>query len=659
MSLRIFYLILLLAYSGQFLLAQSTGKLSGKVRDKITKEELIDAIVKVEKNNSLIGGTKADYDGNYTIDSLEPGKYKVIASYAGRTIEINDVYISADRTQILNIEIDASSKLEYTEIIEYKKPLLEIDNTKQGAVITSDEMMKMGSRALAITANSTMTSHSKKGNKYRAPHHQESYPTEKRERNNETYSKSGEQEFQRVSKQPLSTFSVDVDNASYTNVRRMLNAGSLPPEDAVRIEEFINYFSYQYPPPTQAHPFSFSTNLAPCPWNSKRLLFRIAMKAKDIPLADLPPMNLVFLVDVSGSMESHNKLPLLIKSLRSLTDKLRPQDKVAVVVYAGNAGLVLPTTLGQDKAKILEALNKLQAGGSTAGGAGIELAYKTASESFIKEGINRVILATDGDFNIGDSSDEQMKELIEEKRKSGISLTVLGFGMGNLKDSKMEILANYGNGNYFYIDTYEEAMRVLVDRIDGTLYTIAEDVKLQIEFNPAQVKHYRLIGYDNRRLEKEDFNNDKKDAGDIGAGHTVTAIYEIIPASSKEEPAGTVDPLKYSKEPELTKTVSAYSNEWLTVKFRYKTPGEANSKLITLPVTATQSPDKMEDDFKFSAAVTAFGLVLKDSEYKGNCNYLLVEKLASESLSYDPGGYRAEFIRLVKMAASLKKDTRD
>jgi Ca-activated chloride channel homolog len=475
--------------------------------------------------------------------------------------------------------------------------------------------------------------------------------------NNESYDQSAEQKFQRVSENPLSTFSIDVDNASYTNTRRMLQAGSLPPKEAVRIEEFINYFNYRYPQPTNGHPFSFTTDLAPCPWNPQRLLLRVGMQGKKVSFASMPPMNLVFLIDVSGSMNPENRLPLLKRAMRSLTDKLRPQDQVSIVVYAGAAGLVLPCTPGHDKIKITEALDRLQAGGSTAGGQGLELAYKTAIEYFKKDGINRIILASDGDFNVGRNSDEEMKKLIEEKRKSGVTLTVLGVGMGNLKDSKMETIANNGNGNYFYIDSYEEAMRVLVDRIDGTLYNIAADVKMQLEFNPAKVKHYRLIGYDNRRLNKEDFNNDKKDAGELGAGHTVTALYEIIPATSNEEPEGSVDPLKYGNKPEALPSGAVNSQEWLTVKFRYKMPGQETSKLITQAVTASSKSDKMGEDFKFCASVAALGMILKDSEYKGNANFAMVEKMASESIAYDPGGYRAEFVRLVKMAESLKQET--
>lgn len=468
----------------------------------------------------------------------------------------------------------------------------------------------------------------------------------------EQYGEFAEQKFLRTTEQPLSTFSIDVDNASYTNVRRMLQGGMLPPPDAVRIEEMINYFPYRYEAASDVHPFSIQTDMAPCPWNEKRLLMRIGMKGKEIPFERMPPMNLVFLIDVSGSMNPENRLPLLKRSLNNLTDKLRPQDQVSIVVYSGAAGLVLPCTPGTDKTKIREALEKLRAGGSTAGGQGLELAYKTANEHFIAKGINRVILASDGDFNVGRTSDSDMQKLIEEKRNTGVTLTVLGFGMGNLKDSKMEILANHGNGNYFYIDTYEEAMRVLVDRIDGTLYSIAGDVKLQLEFNPARVKHYRLIGYDNRRLNKEDFNNDQKDAGDMGAGHTVTALYEIVPADSEEEPEGNVDPLKYGKKVELLPKEALLSPEWVTVKLRYKRPGEQKSQLLS-KVYTYKGKTEMDSEFAFSAAVAAYGLLLKESAYKGNAHWGMVKQLANKGLAYDPGGYRAEFIRLAAMAESL------
>jgi Ca-activated chloride channel family protein len=468
----------------------------------------------------------------------------------------------------------------------------------------------------------------------------------------EQYGEYAEQVFMRSTEQPLSTFSIDVDNASYTNVRRMLQSGNLPPADAVRIEEMLNYFNYRYPSPTDIHPFSIQTDMAPCPWNTQRVLMRIAMKGKEIPFERLPPMNLVFLIDVSGSMNPENRLPLLKRSMYALTEKLRPQDQVSIVVYSGAAGLVLPCTPGTEKSKIREALEKLNAGGSTAGGQGLELAYKTASEHFMPKGINRVILASDGDFNVGRSTDEEMQKLIEEKRNGGVTLTVLGMGMGNLKDSKMEILADHGNGNYFYIDSYEEAIRVLVDRIDGTLHAIAGDVKLQLEFNPAHVKHYRLIGYDNRRLKNEDFNNDTKDAGDLGAGHTITAMYEIVPTGSTEEPEGSVDPLKYGKKAEVLPIEAMLNPEWVTVKLRYKRPGENKSQLLSKAYTY-KGKGEMDGEFSFCAGVAAYGLLLKESPYRGQATWGMVKQLANKGLSYDPGGYRAEFIRLASMAESL------
>lgn len=386
--------------------------------------------------------------------------------------------------------------------------------------------------------------------------------------NTESYNVVKENDFLAAKENPLSTFSIDVDAASYANSRRYLENGALPPTDAVRIEEFINYFDYSYPQPQGEHPFSFHTEIAACPWNSKHQLVHIGMQGKRIPFEQIAPMNLVFLIDVSGSMGDANKLPLLKKSFSLLTSKLRIEDRVAIVVYAGAAGCVLPSTPGNEKATIVAALDRLEAGGSTAGGEGIKLAYAIAKENFLENGLNRVIIATDGDFNIGASSDAEMTRLIEARRDDGIFLTSLGFGMGNYKDSKMESIADNGNGNYFYIDNIDEARKVLVTQLDGTLYTIAKDVKLQIEFNSAKVKAYRLVGYENRMLKKEDFNNDKKDAGELGAGHTVTALYEIIPTGF-EETTYAVDPLRYST-PTLVKAKS--TDELMTLKFRYKNP---------------------------------------------------------------------------------------
>ncbi len=395
----------------------------------------------------------------------------------------------------------------------------------------------------------------------------------------ESYQATVENKFQNPLRDPLSTFSVDVDAASYSNIRRYINNGQLPPKYAVRIEEMLNYFDYNLPAPVNKEPIAIHTELSAAPWNPQHRLLRIGLKARVVATEKLPASNLVFLIDVSGSMSDANKLPLVQSSLKMLVDQLRPQDKVAIVVYAGAAGLVLPPTPGNQKTTIKDAIDRLQAGGSTAGGEGIKLAYRMAKENFLKEGNNRVILATDGDFNVGASSDQDMEQLIEQERKSGVFLSVLGYGMGNYKDSKMETLADKGNGNYAYIDNATEARKTLVSEFGGTLFTVAKDVKLQLEFNPAKVAAYRLIGYENRLLNQEDFNNDLKDAGDMGAGHRVTALYEIIPIGVKDNYTNSVDPLKYQKPQPSSSTVKTSSDEMLTIKFRYKEPAGLVSKL--------------------------------------------------------------------------------
>lgn len=464
--------------------------------------------------------------------------------------------------------------------------------------------------------------------------------------NTEEYDAINENIFHGALRNPLSTFSIDVDAASYSNVRRFINNGQRPPQDAVRIEELVNYFSYDYAQPKGEDPFAVHTEISLAPWNSKHKLVSIGLKGKKIPTDNLPASNLVFLIDVSGSMSDVNKLPLLKSSLKMLVEELRPQDHVAIVVYAGAAGLVLEPTSGANKKKIIEALDRLEAGGSTAGGAGINLAYAVAKEHFKAEGNNRIILATDGDFNVGSSSNASMEELIEEKRKEGVFLTVLGYGMGNYKDSKMEILADKGNGNYAYIDNITEARKVLVNEFGGTLFTIAKDVKLQIEFNPAKVKAYRLIGYENRMLKSEDFNNDKKDAGELGSGHTVTALYEIIPVGVESE-FYKIDELKYQTtkvEPKATQ-----SNELMTIKLRYKKPNSDVSKLIVHPLIDTnKSLDDTSDNFRWSASVAAFGMLLRESEYVGSFTYDDVVDMAQTARGKDAEGYRIEFINMVK-----------
>jgi len=475
--------------------------------------------------------------------------------------------------------------------------------------------------------------------------------------NTENYAHITENVFKKAGDAPLSTFSIDVDAASYSNMRRFINTGNLPPKDAVRIEEMINYFDYNYEQPKGNDPVNIVTEIGTAPWNPQHRLVHIGLQAKTIPNQHLPASNLVFLIDVSGSMEDSNKLPLLVSSLRLLTDNLREQDKVAIVVYAGNSGLVLPSTSGENKQAIKDALNKLSAGGSTAGGAGIKLAYKVAADNFIKGGNNRIILATDGDFNVGASSDADMQTLIEEKRKSGVFLTVLGFGMGNYKDSKMEVLANKGNGNYAYIDNINEARKVLINEFGGTLFTVAKDVKLQIEFNPKKVQAYRLIGYENRLLNNEDFNDDQKDAGEMGAGHTVTALYEIIPVGVESTFIKKTDDLKYQK----SSSSSNYANEMLTVKLRYKNPDGNKSKLLQQSVL-DQYQDKLSktsDNFRFSASVAMLGMLLRQSEFIQGSSFEQTIALAEGAKGVDKEGYRAEYIKLAKSAQLMAKDLRN
>ncbi len=466
--------------------------------------------------------------------------------------------------------------------------------------------------------------------------------------NTEGYSTINENNYKNAVESPVSTFSIDVDAASYSNVRRFLTNGEKPPIDAVRIEEMINYFNYNYEQPNGEHPFAIHHEIAKCPWNKENLLLHIGLQGKKIETENLPASNLVFLLDVSGSMNSQNKLPLLKKAFKLLVNQLRPEDKVAIVVYAGSSGLVLPSTNGTEKEEILNALNKLNAGGSTAGAAGLKLAYKTARENFIDGGNNRIILATDGDFNIGISSNAEMERLIEKERNNGVFISVLGFGMGNYKDDKMEIIADKGNGNYSYIDNILEAKKVLVNEFGGTLHTIAKDVKIQIEFNPAIVEEYRLIGYENRMLNKEDFDDDQKDAGELGSGHNATALYEIKLEKRKKKDQN----LKYQDTKLNAKALS--KNEIASVKFRYKNPKGRKSILITeeIPMDVS-SAQTISENFQFSAAVAGFGLLLRQSKHKGNCNYKMLIDLAQNSKGQDMEGYRSEFIRLMKLAKHL------
>lgn len=571
-------------------------------------------------------GTVTDVQGNYSLTVPNPGGTLIFSfiGYITQEVKINssnriDVKLNLDHSKLSEVIVTGAGRSKLfgsRSDREYKKSIAQVYNASPSAV-------------------------------------QDEYYFSPTPYNTEEYDGITENIFHGALQNPLSTFSIDVDAASYSNIRRFIQLGQKPPKDAVRIEEMVNYFDYDYKQPTGEDPFSIYTEISTAPWNKKHKLVHIGLQGKNIPKENLPPSNLVFLIDVSGSMSDENKLPLLKASFKLLVEQLREQDRVAIVVYAGAAGVVLPSTSGAEKKKIIESLENLQAGGSTAGGEGIKLAYKIAKENFKKEGNNRVILATDGDFNVGESSNAAMERLVEEKRNDGIFLTTLGFGMGNYKDSKMEILADKGNGNYMYIDSILEAQKALVNEFGGTLFTIAKDVKLQIEFNPAKVKAYRLIGYENRVLKNEDFNNDKKDAGELGSGHTVTALYEIVPVGVESE-FYKIDELKYQTTKVNSST--AMSNEIMTVKFRYKKPDGEVSKLIVHPMVDTQMElDRTSQDFRWSAAVAAFGMILRESEYVKDFSVTDVEVLAKGARGVDKDGYRAEFINLLKSSVALAK----
>lgn len=464
--------------------------------------------------------------------------------------------------------------------------------------------------------------------------------------NTERYQKQPDQPVKAVAQEPVSTFSIDVDTGSYANVRRFLNDGGLPPEDAVRIEEIVNYFPYNYPLPTGTHPFAIHTQTVDSPWQPEAKLIKIGIQAQDLAKKELPPANLVFLVDVSGSMDEPDKLPLVKKTLRILTEQLRPQDKVTLITYADGEALVLPPTSGDNKDEILRAINKLQAGGSTAGESALKMAYEQAQKAYVKNGINRILLATDGDFNVGVADTEALKSMVAEKRKSGISLTTLGFGTGNYNEDMMEQIADAGDGNYSYIDNEKEAKKVLQHQLTSTLATVAQDVKIQVEFNPATVKEYRLVGYTNRTLRNEDFNNDKVDAGDIGSGHSVTAIYEIIPQGKQ----GWLNESRYQKAP----AASGGKNEYAFVKVRYKLPGQSTSKLIEQAVPAVSIPlAQADEDTRLALAAASYAQALRGGEYNGKLDWDAIEQMAKQAKGKDPFGLQEEFVELVEIAKSL------
>ena len=576
-------------------------------------------------------------DAGASVGTDTAGRYRIVLPerYAGREITVSARAIGYRAQQKL-VRLDADSVTANFAMIVDVNRLHEVVVTGVGEAART---VTLGNSVIVLRGSKSIAG----ANVSPAP------PQELRGRyrpvdNTESYDRIGDNPFLGARDNPLSTFSVDVDRASYSNVRRFVSEGQRPPKDAVRIEELVNYFSYEYPDPDSRHPFSVTTEIARTPWHAEHLLVRIGLQARRVSLESMPPNNLVFLVDVSGSMQSPDKLPLVKRALQLLVQQLREEDRVAMVVYAGAAGLVLPPTSGAHKGVILAAIDGLEAGGSTAGGAGIRLAYDVARQHHLPNGNNRVILATDGDFNVGASSDGEMERLIEEKRQQGTFLSVLGFGRGNLKDSKMEKLADKGNGNYAYIDDLAEAKKVFGAEMGGTLLTLAKDVKLQVEFNPLHVASYRLIGYENRMLRTEDFDDDTKDAGEIGAGHSVTALYEIVPRGRVvREPKA--EPLRY--QPARSTARSENGNELMYVKLRYKLPDASTSRWLDHVVQASvDSPGST--DLRFAASVAAFGMILRDSEHRGSATLESVLELARNALGEDEGGYRADFVRLVE-----------
>ncbi|MCG7503328.1 von Willebrand factor type A domain-containing protein [Tenacibaculum sp. Mcav3-52] len=585
---KLFYAMILLS---SIALAAQQRTITGVVSDESGP---LPGVTIVVKGTTI--GIETDFDGKYSISATQGDV--LVFSFVGMKTEMKTV----GKSPVINV-------------------VMKGDNVLDEVVVTSYGTLK-GKKAFSTGAIS-IRGHNQIENR-------------------DSYAGRSENIFRSPVNSPLSTFSIDVDKASYSNIRRMINSGQKVPKEAVKIEEMINYFDYNYPQPKGKHPFSITTEIVRTPWNKDTQLIRIGLKGKEYKQENLPASNLTFLIDVSGSMSDHNKLPLLKSAFKLLVNQLREKDKVAIVVYAGAAGVVLKPTSGNEKETILEALNQLEAGGSTAGGEGIELAYKLAKENYIKDGNNRVILATDGDFNVGASTNAEMEELIEEKRKSGVFLSVLGFGYGNYQDDKLEILADKGNGNHAYIDTMQEAQKVFGKEFGGTLYTIAKDVKIQVEFNPEKVKAYRLIGYENRLLNDEDFVDDTKDAGELGSGHTVTALYEVIPVGVKSKFLKKLPKLKYTQNKQL----NSFNNELLTVKFRYKLP--KGTKSIELVKTVKNEVLAPTNDMNFISAVALFGMQLSKSKFKNKTKIEDVLSLTEGEIGEDKDGYKAEFVRLVK-----------
>ena len=645
--------------------AQSTSIIQGKITEYSKTEPMPFVNLILFQDSVQIIGTQSDFDGNFMFRQLKPGIYELRAASVGfAPIRLSGIIVVKNETKVVNVTMNPTS-IEMKEFVvkSYRNKIISQGNTAVRTINKSDykKMARRSKKGVAQNTAGVYSSDNGSGNLNIRGARAESgqyyidgmkVVGSQAPLGTENYATVTDNPYLDVISNPLSTFSIDVDKASYTNVRRFISQGYLPPADAVRIEEMVNYFSYDYPQPEGDVPFSISTEYTDCPWNPKHKLVHIGIQGKEIEMENAPSNNLVFLIDVSGSMSSDDKLGLLKTGLTLLVNQLRDEDRVAIVVYAGAAGLVLPSTSGRNKNEIKSALRNLRAGGSTAGGAGIELAYKVAKDNFIKKGNNRIILASDGDFNVGISSQDQLIKLIESKRDDDIFLTTLGFGTGNLQDAKMEQLADKGNGNYNYIDNALEAKKVFVTELGANLITIAKDVKVQVEFNPVHVKGYRLIGYVNRKLNDEDFNDDTKDAGEIGSGHNVTMMYEIIPAGSDEEVVN-IDKLKYQKDsPEVATT--SLDTEVLTVKFRYKEPKGTTSMLIEEVLYDESVPFyETSENCRFSASVASFGMLLRQSDFKGDYDYQNVIKLAKNAKGDDDDGSRSEFIQLVKMVAVL------
>ncbi|MES2726665.1 MAG: von Willebrand factor type A domain-containing protein [Bacteroidota bacterium] len=630
-----------------------TGTIKGKVVDQVNKKPIEFASLHIS-NNTFQKQKYTDKDGKFEFNDLPLDTYQISISYTGfeKTTIKGLIINSTKKIAIRNVEL-SSKNLREVIISDKAEPLIDKDDPTQSSFKSTQ---KNATRSVNCIAGISRGVGSYAGNSVniRGSRSEEiAYYIDgvSTVENNEQYQQVEENSFQVTSLNPLSTFSIDVDKASYANVRRYLNNNTLPPIDAVRVEELINYFDYQIAAKPSIHPFTIQSEVANAPWDANKKLVHITLKAPDIDLSKAPQNNLTFLIDVSGSMGSEDKLPLLKNCIKLLVKNLRPTDKVSIVVYAGAAGLVLEPTFGSNQSKIMAALEHLYAGGSTAGGEGIQLAYKIAKENFIINGNNRIILATDGDFNVGTSSVTGLTELIEEKRKTGIYLSVLGFGTGNINDQTMELLADKGNGNYNYIDGILEGKKVLVNELGGTLYTIANDVKIQIEFNPKYVKLYKLIGYENRMLASKDFNDDKKDAGELGAGHCVTAIYEII---TDAPDTNTIDPLKYQNN-KLSDIANA--NELMTIKVRYKKPKDSSSIKLELPIyNQSQELAKASKEMQFAVSVALFGLKLRQSKTVNTVSYKEILQLSKSAKGADDNGYRAEFIKLVETAELLAKN---